>query len=115
LSKLLQTIELVNKRINDRLTLAGVVLCMYESGTRLANEVSADVESFFQAQPNRHRSWASAVTFPTRIRRNIRLAEAPSFGQTIFQYAGDSHGANDYAALAENLLAMHADRHAVTA
>jgi len=115
LSKLLQTIELVNKRINDRLTLAGVVLCMYESGTRLANEVSADVESFFQAQPNRHRSWASAVTFPTRIRRNIRLAEAPSFGQTIFQYASDSHGANDYAALAENLLAMHADREAVTA
>ncbi|MGC4005879.1 MAG: AAA family ATPase [Pirellulales bacterium] len=113
LSKLLQTIELVNKRINDRLRLAGVVLCLYESGTRLAGEVSGDVEAFFQNQSNRHRSWAEAITFPTRIRRNIRLAEAPSFGQTIFQYAPESHGACDYAALAENLLAIHADREAL--
>ncbi len=107
LSKLLQTIELVNKRINDRLTLTGVVLCLYESGTRLATEVSSDVQGFFQAQKNRHPSWAEAITFTTRIRRNIRLAEAPSFGQTIFQYSADSHGAADYTSLAEELLSIH--------
>src|SRR5437667_1837943 len=46
LSKLLQTIDLVAKRLNDRLRLTGVVLCMYESGTRLAAEVARDVEKF---------------------------------------------------------------------
>jgi chromosome partitioning protein len=100
LSKLLQTIELVAKRLNDRLRLTGVVLCMFESGTRLAAEVGSDVEQFFERQQSCHPSWAGACTFQTRIRRNIRLAEAPSFGQSIFQYAADSHGAEDYRRLA---------------
>jgi len=100
LSKLLQTIELVAKRLNAQLRLTGVVLCMFESGTRLASEVSEDVERFFAAQEHRHSSWAPARTFQTRIRRNIRLAEAPSFGQSIFQYAPQSHGAEDYRRLA---------------
>ncbi len=100
LSKLLQTIELVAKRLNDRLRLTGVVLCLFESGTRLAAEVGQDVEQFFQRQASCHPSWADACTFQTRIRRNIRLAEAPSFGQSIFQYAPDSHGAADYCRLA---------------
>jgi chromosome partitioning protein len=103
LSKLLQTIELVAKRLNDRLRLTGVVLCLFESGTRLAAEVGQDVEQFFQRQSNCHASWADACTFQTRIRRNIRLAEAPSFGQSIFQYAPDSHGAEDYRRLAEEV------------
>lgn len=104
LSKLLQTIELVAKRINDRLRLTGVVLCLYESGTRLAAEVGHDVEQFFEAKANPHPAWADARTFQTRIRRNIRLAEAPSFGQSIFQYAADSNGADDYQRLAEEVL-----------
>jgi chromosome partitioning protein len=103
LSKLLQTIELVAKRLNDRLRLTGVVLCLFESGTRLAAEVGHDVEQFFDRQNSCHPSWADACTFQTRIRRNIRLAEAPSFGQTIFQYAPDSNGAEDYRRLAEEL------------
>ncbi len=106
LSKLLQTIELVAKRINDRLRLTGVVLCLYESGTRLAAEVGHDVEQFFEAKANPHPAWADARTFQTRIRRNIRLAEAPSFGQSIFQYAADSNGAEDYQRLAEEVLGV---------
>jgi chromosome partitioning protein len=103
LSKLLQTIELVARRLNDRLSLTGVVLCLFESGTRLAAEVGHDVEQFFAGQSKAHAAWASARTFQTRIRRNIRLAEAPSFGQSIFAYAAESNGADDYRRLAEEL------------
>ena len=100
LSKLLETIELVADHVNQRLRLLGVVLCMFEAGTRLATEVGRDVEAFFTADGDRHPAWSDARVFGTRIRRNIRLAEAPSFGQSIFDYAPDSHGADDYAALA---------------
>jgi chromosome partitioning protein len=115
LSKLLKTIGLVNERLNDRLQLAGVVLCLYESGTKLAAEVSRDVEQFFrEARKGRRHPQAgtrSAVRlFETRIRRNIRLAEAPSFGQSIFQYAPKSPGAEDYGALAGEVLAYYSGR-----
>ena len=109
LSKLLETIELVARRLNERLKLSGVVLCMYDSGTRLASEVSDDVEAFFRrarAQPSPR---SAARAFQNRIRRNIRLAEAPSFGQSIFQYAPGSHGAEDYRRLADEVLAGAAD------
>lgn len=100
LSKLLETIELVAEHVNPRLRLLGVALCMFEAGTRLAGEVGRDVEAFFAKGSERHPAWSSARVFATRIRRNIRLAEAPSFGQSIFDYAPDSNGAEDYAALA---------------
>jgi len=100
LSKLLETIELVAEHVNPRLRLLGVVLCMYEAGTRLASEVGRDVQSFFASSGAKHPAWGSAQVFETRVRRNIRLAEAPSFGQSIFDYAPESHGAADYAALA---------------
>jgi chromosome partitioning protein len=100
LSKLLETIELVAEHVNPRLRLLGVVLCMYEAGTRLAAEVGRDVQSFFASSGAKHPAWGSAKVFETRVRRNIRLAEAPSFGQSIFDYAPESHGAADYAALA---------------
>ena len=58
LSKLLKTIGLVNERLNDRLQLAGVVLCLYESGTRLAAEVAGDVEQFFREARKGGRAWA---------------------------------------------------------
>lgn len=104
LSKLLETIDLVARRLNPRLKLGGVVMCMYESGTRLAAEVSRDVEEFLKRQRGRRTPWAEAHAFHTRIRRNIRLAEAPSFGQSIFQYAPDSNGAEDYQLLAREVL-----------
>ena len=77
LSKLLQTIDLVSKRLNDRLRLAGVVLCLFESGTRLATEVATDVEQFFQQAPSENSAWQQVHLFRSRIRRNIRLADEP--------------------------------------
>jgi chromosome partitioning protein len=103
LSKLLQTIDLVARRLNSKLRLSGVVYCMYESGTRLAAEVTSDVDEFFNTARQPNTPWAQAQTFQTRIRRNIRLAEAPSFGQSIFGYAPDSNGAEDYQRLAVEL------------
>jgi len=103
LSKLLQTIDLVAKRLNGQLRLTGIVYCMYESGTRLAAEVIHDVDEFFGSVRQPHTPWTDAQTFQTRIRRNIRLAEAPSFGQSIFGYAADSAGAADYFQLAREL------------
>lgn len=103
LSKLLRTIDVVAKRLNPELHLSGVVLCMYESGTRLAVEVSRDVDEFLTTQSKAGGTWAGAKFFQTRIRRNIRLAEAPSFGQSIFQYAENSNGAEDYRQLAREV------------
>ncbi|MFZ5830673.1 MAG: ParA family protein [Planctomycetota bacterium] len=103
LSKLLETIERVQARLNDRLHLSGVALCMYDAGTRLAVEVGNDVEAFFQSAERRSPAWAGARVLRTRIRRNIRLAEAPSFGQSIFAYAPTSNGAEDYLALAAEI------------
>jgi len=101
-SQLLETIELVCDHINPRLRLLGIVLCVYEAGTRLAAEVGRDVRAFFEASAG-HIAWRHARLFDARIRRNVRLAEAPSFGQSIFEYAGSSNGAEDYAALAEEV------------
>lgn len=113
LSKLLHTIELVTQRLNARLRLSGVVLCMYDTGTRLAAEVSNDVEAFFADQAVADGTWADTCTFSTRIRRNIRVAEAPSFGQSIFEYAPQSHGAEDYRQLAAEVLGLSVPRPAI--
>ncbi len=104
LGKLLETIDLVATRLNPQLKLSGIILCMYESNTRLAAEVIQDVDDFFRNARGQVTPWADAQTFQTRIRRNVRLAEAPSFGQSIFQYAPDSHGAEDYRRLAQEIL-----------
>lgn len=103
LGKLLETIMAVRQSFNPRLRVAGVLLCMYEKGTKLAQEVQQDIAQFLAAaQPGD--AWHGAKLFDTKIRRNIKLAEAPSFGQAIFDYAADSHGAEDYSALAQELL-----------
>ncbi len=106
----LKTIGLVNNRLNPRLSLAGVVLCLYESGTKLAAEVSRDVEQFFKEARKGNPAWSNVRLFEARIRRNIRLAESPSFGQSIFQYAAGSPGAEDYRALGGEVLAYYAGR-----
>lgn len=77
---------------------------MFESGTRLAQEVSEDVKRFV-ARADRGEAWYGARVFATIIRRNIKLAECPSFGRTIFDYAPTCHGAQDYRALTRELLA----------
>ena len=104
LSKLLRTIELVARRLNPVLQLSSVVYCLFDSGTRLANEIVDDVELFLQDQRDTNSIWADAYSFDTRVRRNIRLAEAPSYGQSIFQYANDSNGAQDYRSLAQEVM-----------
>jgi chromosome partitioning protein len=100
LSKLLETISLVAKRVNRDLKVGGVVLCLYDAGTRLGSEVIEDLNRYFDGRRNAPAPWADARVFQTRIRRNVRLAECPSFGQSIFQYAPTSRGAEDYASLA---------------
>jgi len=114
LSKLLRTIEIVSKRLNRGLKLTGVLLCMYDSGTRLAAEVSDDVAGYFSQERTADSVYAGAKFFETRIRRNIRLAEAPSFGQSIFQYAPTSHGADDYRRLAREILGLPLESQAET-
>ena len=105
LSKLLETIHLVSKRVNRDLRVTGVLLCLYDAGTRLGGEVIEDLDHFFDGK-NVSAPWADARLFRTRIRRNIRLAECPSYGQSIFQYAPSSRGAEDYASLAAELQGM---------
>lgn len=100
LSKLLRTIALVSRRLNSTLRLSSVIYCLFDTGTRLANEVVEDVELFFAEQRETDSIWRDAFSFDTRIRRNIRLAEAPSYGQSIFQYSNESNGAQDYRSLA---------------
>jgi chromosome partitioning protein len=103
LSKLLETINLVAKRVNRDLKVAGIVLCLYDAGTRLGGEVIDDLNRFFDGRRSADSPWADARLMHTRIRRNVRLAECPSFGQSIFQYAPTSRGAEDYASLAAEL------------
>ena len=111
LSKLLKTIDLVARRLNPALKLTNVVYCLYDRGTRLANEVINDVEYFLTDQRNTGSVWSDAMSFDTRIRRNIRLAEAPSYGQSIFQYANDSNGAQDYRSLAMEVMQQTQAKH----
>jgi len=104
LGKLLETISLVARRVNPKLRVSGVIVCMYESGTRLASEVVEELERFLAEQRQRDVPWAGARVFRTVIRRNIRLAESPSHGLSIFDYAPQSHGAEDYRALAAEVI-----------
>ncbi|HEY1066983.1 MAG TPA: AAA family ATPase [Pirellulales bacterium] len=109
LSKLLETTHLVSKRLNPKLTLGGVLLCLYEAGTKLATEIASDVVDFLDRSRQDNTPWAHSRVFTTRIRRNIRVAEAPSFGQSILEYAPNSHGALDYLALAQEILDANAE------
>jgi chromosome partitioning protein len=99
--KLLQTVELVNKRINPNLKVRWILLCMFESRVSLPNEVRADIEQFLNNARGTSCAWAKAQVLPVYIRRNIKLAEAPSYGKTIFEYEPSCHGAEDYRKVAE--------------
>lgn len=104
LSKLLQTVALVKRRINPKLVVTGVLLCMHETSTRLSAEVVADLRGFLHKARQEDVPWSNATIFRTVIRRNVRLAESPSYGRTISDYAPKCPGAADYAALARELL-----------
>jgi chromosome partitioning protein len=110
LGKLMETVGMVREQINPDLLLAGVVLCMHEKQTTLAGEVMADLQQFLEQGRGTDQPWSEAVIFMPPIRRNIRLAEAPSFGKSIFDYDPACNGAADYAALAEHVATHRVDR-----
>jgi len=99
--KLLQTVELVNKRINPNLKVKWILLCMFDSRASLPSEVRADIEQFLDKAQGTNCPWAQAQILPVYIRRNIKLAEAPSYGKTIFEYEQNCHGSEDYRKVAE--------------
>ena len=93
LAQLLETIDTVRDRLNERLEILGIVPCRLDARTRHGGEVVAELRKRFPAE-----------TFATAIRENVRLAEAPSFGQPITTYDPGSAGAADYRALAGEVL-----------
>ncbi len=101
LGKLLETITLVNRRVNPHLKISGILLCMYDKRTTLSGEVRTDVETFLREARCTQMPWADAQVIPVCIRRNIKLAEAPSYGKTIFEYEPDCNGAIDYRGVAK--------------
>jgi len=105
LSKLLDTVTLVKRRITPIIRISGIVFCMFDGGTRLASEVVEDVQQFLGASRNTDCAWSDARIYSTRIRRNIKLAESPSYGQTVHDYAPTSNGAADYNSLAGEIMA----------
>lgn len=92
-SQLMNTINLVKKGINPRLKVEGVLLTMFDNRTNLSMQVVEEVKRFFGKK-----------VYDTIIPRNIRLAEAPSFGQTIIDYDISSKGAKAYINLAKELV-----------
>lgn len=93
LSKVTSTFQLVKQHMNSHLTLEGIVLTMYDSRTRLSLEVEEEVRNHFKE-----------IVFKTVIPRNIRLSEAPGFGQSILEYDSKSKGALAYQALAKEVI-----------
>ena len=95
LSLLVKTIEVVKKRLNPALAVTGVVPCMYDVRKGLARDIVREIENYFGSK-----------VFRTKIRTNVRLAEAPSHGKSIFDYAPDSYGTEDYRALAREVAGL---------
>jgi len=93
ISQLLNTVRLVQQNFNPPLAINGVLLTMYDSRLNLCRQVAEDAKEYFGAK-----------VFNTPIPRNVRLAEAPSFGKPILLYDPQSVGARSYLAVAEELL-----------
>jgi chromosome partitioning protein len=93
LGKLLNTIKIVQSRLNTKLDIEGILLTMYDKRLRLANQVVDEVKTHFQQ-----------MVFDTIINRNIRLSEAPSFGESIMMHDVNSTGAINYLNLAREIL-----------
>ena len=91
--QLINTIQLVKKSLNKSLDIEGVVMTMYDYRTNLSNEVYDEVKKFF-----------NEIVFKTTISRNIRLAEAPSFGLPVMLYDEKCKGADAYKALTKEFL-----------
>jgi chromosome partitioning protein len=93
LGKLLNTIKSVQKIHNNKLDIEGLLLTMYDSRLRLSNQVVEEVQKHF-----------GEMVFDTIIQRNVRLSEAPSYGESIINYDAGSKGASNYLSLAEEII-----------
>ncbi|MEX2574816.1 MAG: AAA family ATPase [Balneolaceae bacterium] len=92
LAKLMNVIEVVQKRLNSSLEVAGIICTLYDGRKNLNREVLGHIRDHYGSK-----------VFDTVIRDNVALAEAPSHHKTIFEYDGDSYGAKDYLSLAREL------------
>ena len=106
MARLLETCSMVRERLNSSLRISAILFCQYESAPRLTGEVTEEVEKFLDAGRESNQPWSTAVVLDTHIRRNIKLAEAPSFNKSIFDYAPNCAGAADYQVLAEEIMQM---------
>ncbi|MCP4759707.1 MAG: ParA family protein [Planctomycetes bacterium] len=104
--KLLETVGLVCGSVNPGLRVTGIVLCMHETQTTLAKEVVEDLRAFLEGCRSQSVPWQTCRVLSPPVRRNIKLAEAPSFGQSILNYDSGCRGAQDYLALAESVIEM---------
>ena len=96
LSQLLKTVEMAKANLNDSLTIDGVMLTMYDKRNRLSAQVAADV-----------RKHLGRAVFKTMIPRNVRIAEAPSFGRPVISYDPHCAGSKAYMQLADEMLLRH--------
>ena len=97
ISQLLNTVNLLQRGLNEHLAIEGVVLTMYDARLNLSRQVAADAREYFGSK-----------VFQTVVPRNIRLAEAPSFGKPILLYDVASVGAQAYMSIAKELIERHA-------
>ncbi len=93
MSKLLQTVEIVKKRLNKGLEITGIIGTRFDGRKKLNKEIAEKIKKYFGNK-----------VFNTLIRDNIALAEAPSFGKTIYEYKPDSYGAEDYIKLCREII-----------
>ena len=98
-SELLDTMERIRQSLNPGLEIEGVVLTMYDDRTNLAQQVAAELKAFFGDR-----------LFATTIPRNIRLAEAPSYGKPVLAYDPRSRGAESYIKLAKEIMSKQAEK-----
>ena len=93
MTKLLETINIVKKRLNKNLEIAGIIAMRFDNRKNLNREVVEKIKEYFGNK-----------LFNTLIRDNISLAEAPSFGKTIFEYKSNSYGSKDYLDLCKEII-----------
>jgi chromosome partitioning protein len=93
ISKLLNTIKIIKKRLNPKLEIEGFLLTMYDSRLRLANQIYDEVKRHFQE-----------LVFKTVIQRNVKLSESPSHGLPVILYDADSTGSKNHLALAKEII-----------
>ena len=103
LGKLLNTTKIIQSRLNPELEIEGILLTMYDSRLRLANQIVEEVKKHFQR-----------MVFETIIPRNTKLGEAPSFGKPAILYDGESKGAISYLNLAQEIINKRAAQHITT-